>query len=561
MNPESRIVSVFLVVFFFSTVDAGPVVYVDATALPGGDGQAWGTAFRFLADALEFADDESNGVEEIRVADGVYFPGQTNADPTGSTAGAATFALVSDVALRGGYPGSGSEDPDARDPSAFVSVLSGDIGVPGEISDNVFHVLRSFSGTTNAVVDGFTITGGNARNPSNSNGYGGGLVADTGASVFAFHCIFIGNRSLQEGGGVGFRNSSGGDVADCTFVGNVSEGVGGGVSTRSFQATFSRCRFIENSAGVRGGGLFGEVQIFTVSHCEFVGNSADMGGGFWYTGGNLTVANCGFFQNSATNGAGIGTDRDAGSLEAVVANCTIADNGATQLGGGLFHDDSIDAPQLTSCVVWGNSDGVGMAESAQLAGDSDVPSISFCCIQGLTGQLGGSGNIGLDPMFLEPSPGEYRLAPGSPCIDAGLFSPPLAGILTDLDGNPRFIDDPQSADCPQAPGSCGVAPVVDMGAYEFQGIPEGAFIRGDANGDALIDIGDPVYGLSYLIDNGAAACLDAIDFNDDGAVDMADPIHGLSYLFSNGPSTPPPSSVCAVDPTSDGLDCGEYVCN
>ncbi len=42
------------------------------------------------------------------------------------------------------------------------------------------------------------------------------------------------------------------------------------------------------------------------------------------------------------------------------------------------------------------------------------------------------------------------------------------GITTDLDGNPRFVDDPDTPDCQQAPGQCGDPPVVDMGAYEFQ---------------------------------------------------------------------------------------------
>ena len=45
------------------------------------------------------------------------------------------------------------------------------------------------------------------------------------------------------------------------------------------------------------------------------------------------------------------------------------------------------------------------------------------------------------------------------------------GVLRDLDGNPRFVDDPDTADCPQMPGACGTPPVVDMGAYELQPPP------------------------------------------------------------------------------------------
>ncbi len=44
-------------------------------------------------------------------------------------------------------------------------------------------------------------------------------------------------------------------------------------------------------------------------------------------------------------------------------------------------------------------------------------------------------------------------------------------VTTDLDGSPRFVDDPDTPDCQQAPGTCGDPPVVDMGAYEFQTLP------------------------------------------------------------------------------------------
>ncbi len=39
-------------------------------------------------------------------------------------------------------------------------------------------------------------------------------------------------------------------------------------------------------------------------------------------------------------------------------------------------------------------------------------------------------------------------------------------IETDLDGNRRFVDDPNTNDT-----GIGDPPIVDMGAYEFQGMP------------------------------------------------------------------------------------------
>ena len=48
--------------------------YVNTQALPSGDGLSWGTAFKDLQDALVLADSG----DEIWVAEGTYYPSQTN---------------------------------------------------------------------------------------------------------------------------------------------------------------------------------------------------------------------------------------------------------------------------------------------------------------------------------------------------------------------------------------------------------------------------------------------------------------------------------------------------
>ena len=57
-----------------------------------------------------------------------------------------------------------------------------------------------------------------------------------------------------------------------------------------------------------------------------------------------------------------------------------------------------------------------------------------------------------------------RMSPGSACIDAGDNEVVPVGITTDLEGNPRFIDDPTVSPDP----GHGIPPIVDMGAYEHQ---------------------------------------------------------------------------------------------
>ena len=77
----------------------------------------------------------------------------------------------------------------------------------------------------------------------------------------------------------------------------------------------------------------------------------------------------------------------------------------------------------------------------------------------------GRGNINADPRFTDPVTGNYRLSAGSPAIDAGDNTGMPTGVTTDLDGNPRFVGDPNTPNT-GVPGN-GVAEIGDMGAYEF----------------------------------------------------------------------------------------------
>jgi hypothetical protein len=69
-----------------------------------------------------------------------------------------------------------------------------------------------------------------------------------------------------------------------------------------------------------------------------------------------------------------------------------------------------------------------------------------------------------DPLFIDPMGGDFRIGPDSPAIDAGDNDFLPAGIVRDLGGEPRPVDDPATPDT----GEGGGAPVVDAGAFEFQ---------------------------------------------------------------------------------------------
>ena len=74
------------------------------------------------------------------------------------------------------------------------------------------------------------------------------------------------------------------------------------------------------------------------------------------------------------------------------------------------------------------------------------------------------------------------------------------------------------------------------------------FVRGDANVDGSVDVGDAVEILNTLFGGGGTApCLEAADVNADAVVDIADPIALLAYLFSGGDAPSAPFPECGAD--------------
>jgi len=92
------------------------------------------------------------------------------------------------------------------------------------------------------------------------------------------------------------------------------------------------------------------------------------------------------------------------------------------------------------------------------------------------------------------------------------------------------------------------------------------YLRGNANGDAEIDLSDAICALDYLFNSTGSACsspgcLDALDSNDDGETDISDPVSLLAFLFQGGTEPPAPGTTsCGPDPTADLLSCESSSC-
>lgn len=211
-------------------------IYVDASA-PGAtkNGTSWEYAFTDLQTALTAA---VSG-DTIKVADGTY-------KPTTETDRNVSFNLKSGVGLYGGYAGFGASDPETRG-GAYGTILSGDIGTVGKLSDNSYHVVTTNGATIGSTLDGLAITGGGAgwgtTNPSYENG--GGVYGS--GNIFIQNCEFIGNRGISGGGF--FLNSGQATLANCLFSGNYGQRGGGACITQAGKANFINCTLYANEGG------------------------------------------------------------------------------------------------------------------------------------------------------------------------------------------------------------------------------------------------------------------------------------------------------------------------
>ena len=484
------------------------VIYVDIDATQGANnGSSWVNAFTSLQDALT----ASLTGDEIRVAQGLYRPAGAYGSRT------ATFQLKSGVAIKGGYAGFGQLDPDARDVNLYKSILSGDLnGNDGpnfaNNAENSYHVLVTGSGTDEtAVLDGFTITAGNANGTSDPNDeHGGGLLNEINSSPTIIDCTFFANSAFKYGGGMASDVNSSPTVTNCTFSSNSAEFSGGMHSDANSSSIVINCTFTDNRARSDGGGFYNYVGNPYLVNCTFTNNRAERyGGGILNFKGDLSMVNCVISRNSAvaygggmfnwddsnstlTNclfsgntvknfyGGGIFDWHNSGSL--TMTNCTFSGNSA--VGGNTLARDSYQQQksgniEFANCILW---DGVDEIRNY----DSSTITITYSDVQG---GWPGLGNIDTDPFFVDPGAHNNHLSSDSPCIDAGdnAVVPPDANDL-DGDGN---ITEPIPWDIDRNPRIIGDK--VDMGAYEFQGIN---LITGDFCGanfgppDGYVDVWD-----------------------------------------------------------------------
>lgn len=240
---------------------------VDGGAAPGGNGQMWATAYQHPQEALDDAAQAGGAVTEIWVVAGEYAPTKRTipADP-----GSVTFLMVDNVSLYGGFAG-GEQNRGERDPAVNVTVLAGVIE-PNTVA--AYHVVTAV-GPQGVILDGFTITGGDAQlaePPAAADGAGLRLID---SDLMVVDCIIRENRAIEVAGM--FISGGAPTIVSSRLVKNEAWWAGAGITMVGSEATFTDCVF-EANAGISA--LHGPVFVsiggdIAVSNCKFIDHEGD----------------------------------------------------------------------------------------------------------------------------------------------------------------------------------------------------------------------------------------------------------------------------------------------
>jgi hypothetical protein len=287
--------------------------------------------------------------------------------PTTGASRTAAFTLKSGVAVYGGFAGTETLVTQ-RNYATNLTILSGDIGTVGVNTDNSYHVVVSAGNTGTTVLDGFTITNGNANGSSsttdNYNGVGFSGDEITGGGIMTYNTTVT--------------------ISNCVVTNNIATGNGGGVYSYGTTVTYAGCTFSHDNSAIDGGGMMINANGgggYTLSSCTFSNNNASgSGGGLARENGSVTVTitGCTFTLNTSTS---TGTQTGGGGIYLVnngltMTTSTLSNNSSSSWGGGILYNQGSNAP-LTYCTISSNSAvyGGGMADFG-----GSAPLISNCKI-------------------------------------------------------------------------------------------------------------------------------------------------------------------------------------
>ena len=278
------------------------VLPVDANATGDATGTSWENAYTDLQGAL----DSAEAGDEVWIATGIYVPSEPR-DPSDERT--ASFVVPPGVVVYGGFSGDERERQE-RTPDANTTILSGDRGAEGELSDNAYHVVMTPGEGQKTRLEDVTIQEGNANGEESPRNLGGGIYDERG-ELDVRNVVLRDNRAAF-GGAVFFDTTGARTLEEVTFEGNRASTSGGGAYFNDgLRVVLTNGSFRDNE-GRAGGGLLNEAEL-TILGTVFEENTVSgpvepglegSGGGLAHIFGRLTLRNVEFVDNQADDSGG-----------------------------------------------------------------------------------------------------------------------------------------------------------------------------------------------------------------------------------------------------------------
>lgn len=270
---------------------------------------------------------------------------------------------------------------------------------------------------------------------------------DSTAAIIGF-TIQNGNAIFSSGGGIYCYFNVFPLISHNIIKNNYTDDQGGGIYCMEALPAISNNKIIDNLANLSGGGIY--------SISEWIGGPV--------INNNLIAGNTAY-----AIGGGISISSDS---NAAIANNTICFNIAALQGGGIAgYYTSI---KVVNTILWGNSSPTG----PQIYGS---PIVTYSDVEG---GWAGEGNIDINPLFRDPSGGDFHLQDSLECGDT-LYSPCIDT------GSPDILDSLHA--CHRGLGQMRS----DMGAYG--GYILGCnYVTGDVNGSDSYNGLDITYGVNFF---------------------------------------------------------------
>jgi hypothetical protein len=274
--------------------------FVRQNANTNGDGHTWNNAMPLtrLLDILS----QGKLLQQVTVyaAEGTYKP-TTTIDRNKSF-------ILNNIRLVGGFAANSSGiDTTDRDIANHETILSGEIGIPGETVDNSYHVVRSFDNTNYwlltppsnyTIIDGVTIRDGRASGSTygtqgtfSANDNGGGIFVK-GSKFTALNCRLTNNSAWARGGGL---FSQGGD-----HVTSIITMLNSSIDHNLIQqVAYSSGGWIWVLINGYAAGLMTGGGILNVSNCVFHDNNAPVISSICMEGATANIENSSFYNKNA----------------------------------------------------------------------------------------------------------------------------------------------------------------------------------------------------------------------------------------------------------------------